>query len=140
MNVATLDALRPVRIAGDAALFGVPDGARDTIEKGAFARTLAGRREAIPLYWQHRPEQRIGTVDLAEEDERGLRVVATIDNPQSRAIAALLTGSVNGLSFGYRARSFRRLPEGRVLEDIDLIEVSLVTHPLQHGARIHLVR
>lgn len=140
MNVATLHALRPVRIAGYAALFGVPDGARDTIVKGAFARTLAGRREAIPLYWQHRPEQRIGTVDLAEEDERGLRVVATIDNPQSRAIAALLTGSVNGLSFGYRARGFRRLPEGRVLEDIDLIEVSLVTHPLQHGARIHLVR
>ncbi len=140
MNGATLHPLRPVRIAGYAALFGVPDGARDTIVKGAFARTLAGRRQAIPLYWQHRPEQRIGTVDLAEEDERGLRVIATIDNPQSRAIAALLTGSVNGLSFGYRARSFRRLPEGRVLEDIDLLEVSLVTHPLQHGARIHLVR
>jgi phage head maturation protease len=26
-----------------------------------------------------------------------------------------------------------------VLEDIDLFEVSLVTRPLQHGARVHLV-
>ena len=129
-----------LRIAGYAALFGIPDGARDTIMPGAFARTLAERREPIPLYWQHRPEQRIGTVELAQEDARGLRVVAAIHNPQGRATAALLAKAVNGLSFGYRARGYHLLPEGRVLEDIDLIEVSLVTHPLQHGARVHLVR
>lgn len=86
-----------LRIAGYAALFGIPDGARDTIVQGAFARTLAERREPIPLYWQHRPEQRIGTVELAEEDARGLRVVAAIHNPQGRAIAALLSKAVNGL-------------------------------------------
>ncbi|MFC3101544.1 HK97 family phage prohead protease [Altererythrobacter lauratis] len=136
---------RTLRLAGYAALFDVPDGAGDIIVKGAFARTLAGRRTAtqhaaIPLYWQHRPEQRIGVVELAEEDERGLRIIAAIDNPQSRAMAALLSGAVNGLSFGYRARGFRPLPKGRVLEEIDLIEVSLVTHPLQAGARVHLVR
>jgi len=129
-----------LRIAGYAALFDVPDGAKDVIVPGAFARSLAEHKGAIPLYWQHRPEQRIGTVELAEEDARGLRVVAAIDNPQGRATAALLSGAVNGLSFGYRARGYRRLPEGRVLEDIELIEVSLVTHPLQHGARVHLVR
>ena len=128
-----------MKIAGYAALFGIPDGAKDTIVPGAFARTLAERISKIPLFWQHRPEQRIGTVELAEEDARGLRVIATIDNPQGRATAALLAREVNGLSFGYRARGFRRLPQGRVLEDIELIEVSLVTHPLQHGARVHLV-
>jgi hypothetical protein len=26
-----------------------------------------------------------------------------------------------------------------VLEDVDLFEVSLVTHPLQHGARVHFI-
>ncbi len=129
-----------LRIAGYAALFDIPDGAKDTIVPGAFARTLAERKSAIPLFWQHRPEQRIGTVELAEEDARGLRVIATIDNPQGRATAALLAREINGLSFGYRARGFRSLPQGRVLEDIELIEVSLVTHPLQHGARVHLVR
>ena len=46
---------------------------------------------------------------------------------------------VSGLSFGYRARAWRPLPTGRLLQDIDLIEVSLVTHPLQHGARVHFV-
>lgn len=129
-----------LRIAGYAALFDVPDGAKDTIRMGAFARTLASRRGAIPLYWQHRPEQLLGEVELAEEDGRGLRVIARIDNHNSRAVTALLAKEVNGLSFGYRARGYRLTSGGRVLDDIDLIEVSLVTHPLQPGARVHLVR
>lgn len=129
-----------LRIAGYAALFRIPDGARDTIQPGAFARTLVDREEPIPLFWQHQPEQRIGTVQLAREDERGLRVIATIDNPKSRAVSELLARRTNGLSFGYRARGYRMLPTGRSLEDIELIEVSLVTHPLQHGARVHLIQ
>lgn len=128
------------RIAGYAALFDIPDGAKDTIVKGAFRRSLAERREPLPLFWQHAPEQRIGTVECAQEDERGLRIIARIDNPDSRAVSDLLGRRSNGLSFGYRARGFRRLPEGRVLEDIELFEISLVTHPLQHGARVHLVQ
>ncbi|WP_231959013.1 HK97 family phage prohead protease [Altererythrobacter sp. B11] len=127
-----------MRFAGYAALFDRADGARDTIRPGAFARTLALAR-AIPLLWQHRPGQRIGAVERAEEDARGLRVIGRIDNDHCRAAAALLARAVDGLSFGYRARAFRRTPAGRVLEEVELIEVSLVTHPLQHGARVHLV-
>ena len=129
-----------LRLAGYAALFDVADGAGDTIRKGAFARTLAERQEALPLYWQHNPEQRIGTVELAQEDARGLRVIARIDNSESRAVTELVSRSTNGLSFGYRARGYRRVPGGRLLEDIELIEVSLVTHPLQPLARVHLVQ
>jgi len=128
-----------MRIAGYAALFDIADSAKDIIRPGAFARSIHERDRPLPLFWQHRPEQQIGAVELVREDERGLRVIARIDNPESRAVGDLLAKRVNGLSFGYRARAFRRLPEGRVLEDIELFEVSLVTHPLQHGARVHLV-
>lgn len=128
-----------MRLAGYAALFDVPDGARDTIRPGAFAATLAARTAPLPLYWQHRPDQRVGWVEQAREDARGLRVIATIDNPDGRAATMLRTHAVSGLSFGYRARSARHTPEGRVLEAIDLFEVSLVTHPLQHAARVHFV-
>jgi HK97 family phage prohead protease len=77
---------------------------------------------------------------LAQEDNRGLRIIAKIDNLRSRAAAALLDKAVNGLSFGYRARLYRWLPAGRLLEDIDLLEISLVTYPVQHEARVHLVQ
>ena len=130
-----------MKVAGYAALFDVADAARDTIRPGAFARTLSERRDhrlgPFPLYWQHRPDQRIGWVRSASEDARGLRVVAEIDNPQGRAAAMLRQRAVNGLSFGYRARAYRHTEAGRELADIELFEVSVVTHPLQDGARIH---
>ena len=46
---------------------------------------------------------------------------------------------MSGLSFGYRARAYRHTPQGRELAEIDLFEVSVVTHPLQHGARVHFL-
>ena len=128
-----------LRFAGYAALFGKPDGARDTILPGAFRATLSGRKEPLPLYWQHRPDQVLGTVEKMSEDARGLRIIARIDNPDGRAASMLRQGTVSGLSFGYRARRYRHEPAGRVLEEIELFEVSLVTHPLQHEARVHLL-
>ncbi|WP_454796347.1 HK97 family phage prohead protease [Novosphingobium lindaniclasticum] len=130
---------RTLRFAGYAALFGKRDAGRDTIRPGAFARTLAERRDPIPLFWQHRPDLRIGWIETVAEDDRGLRVVATVDNPDGAAGLALRRGTVSGLSFGYRARASRNSAEGRELLDLELFEVSLVTHPMQHGARVHLI-
>lgn len=129
-----------LKFAGYAALFDIPDGISDTIRKGAFARTLSQRSSPIPLFWQHRPDQPIGVVEQASEDERGLRVIARIDNPEGLPASMLRQRSVDGLSFGYRARRYRMGETGRELEDIELLEVSLVSHPLQHSARVHLVR
>ena len=128
-----------LRFAGYAALFDKRDAGRDTIRPGAFSRTLAERRAPLPLYWQHRPDLRIGWIEQAREDERGLAVIATIDNPQGGAAAALKAGKVTGLSFGYRARAASRDVQGRELKDVELFEVSLVTHPMQHGARVHMI-
>lgn len=128
-----------LRFAGYAALFGKRDAGRDAILPGAFARTLAERTDPLPLFWQHRPDQRIGWIEQVGEDARGLRVVARIDNPDGGAAAALKRGAVTGLSFGYRARGFTRTAQGRDLTRIDLFEISLVTHPMQFGARVHLV-
>jgi hypothetical protein len=129
----------PIRFAGYAALFDIADAGRDTIRPGAFSRTLAGRSAPLPLYWQHRPDQPIGEIERVAEDSRGLRVVARIDRPDSRAAHLLAQGQVSGLSFGYRTRTARQTSDGRELLEIDLFEISLVTHPLQHGARVHFV-
>lgn len=128
-----------LRLAGYAALFGQRDAGRDTIRRGAFARTLASRAGPLPLLWQHRPHQRIGWVETLGEDERGLRVVARLDTADGGAALALQAGTVTGLSFGYAARRFRPDAGGRELLDIHLFEVSLVSTPMQHGARVHLI-
>ncbi|MCL9999093.1 MAG: HK97 family phage prohead protease [Erythrobacter sp.] len=128
-----------VRFAGYAALFDIADAGRDTIRRGAFARTLAARAAPLPLYWQHRPDQPIGVIERAAEDARGLRVIARIDRPASRAAQLLAAGQVNGLSFGFRTRAARQSDAGRELLEVELFEVSLVTHPLHPMARIHLV-
>jgi len=134
-----------LRIAGYAALFDIADGACDTIRKGAFARSLAELPASLPLLWQHKGALCIGTVERIAEDDKGLQVIARVDKPDSLAMKLLQRREVSGLSFGYRARGYRRTPDagfgaGRVLEDIELLEVSLVTHPLQPGARVHLVQ
>ena len=145
-QVASLPHPRPlpageggIRFAGYAALFEVADAGRDTIRRGAFARTLRERAEPLPLLWEHRPGQRVGVVERVAEDARGLRVIARVENLASRAARLLLDRAVSGLSFGYRARQFRVTAAGRVLHDIELFEVSLVMRPLQHRARVHWV-
>lgn len=130
---------KPIRFAGYAALFDIPDAANDMIERGAFARSISARSTPIPLFWQHRPDQPIGTIEHIAEDDHGLRVIGQLDNHRGRAARQLSRGEVDGLSFGFRARRFLRAGQCRKLSEIELIEVSLVTHPLQHGARVHFV-
>lgn len=129
----------PLRFAGYAALFDIADAGRDTIRRGAFARSLAAREGPLPLYWQHRPDQPIGLIEHVAEDARGLRVIARIDRPESRAAHLLARRQVDGLSFGFRARTARRTEAGRELIEVDLFEVSLVTHPLHPMARVHML-
>lgn len=132
-----MNAPAALRFAGYAALFGRRDAGRDVIRAGAFARSLAERAGPIPLLWQHRPDLRIGWIERAAEDARGLRVIGRIDTG-AQAAAMLKGGQVNGLSFGYRvAKAEGRAP--RVLKDLDLIEVSLVTFPMQPQAQVHMV-
>ena len=61
-----------LRFAGYAALFDTRDAGRDTIRPGAFARSLrerqAGNVGPLPLYWQHRPDIRIGWIEAAREE------------------------------------------------------------------------
>jgi len=132
-------AAAPIRFAGYAALFDIADAGRDTIRRGAFARTLAARDAPLPLYWQHRPDQPIGVIEHAAEDARGLRIIARIDRPASRAARLLADRQVTGLSFGFRTRAARQSAAGRELLEVELFEVSLVTHPLHPMARIHLI-
>lgn len=130
-----------VRFAGYASVFDRADHSGDIVRKGAFARAVAQGPNGIPLLWQHDPKHPIGRIDRIEEDARGLRVIGRLSEiPLARDAGALVKdGAVTGLSFGYRTRSAERMRGGRILSDLDLIEISLVTFPMQPLARVHAV-
>lgn len=136
---ASLPGINSLRFAGYAALFDIPDADRDVLRKGAFAKTLAAKASPMPLLWQHRASQPLGEIEYVAEDTRGLRVIARINRPVSRAARLLNEKAVSGLSFGYRALSSRTVGDMRELLEVDLFEVSLVIHPLHPLARVHLI-
>jgi uncharacterized protein len=115
-----------MRIAGYAAIYDAPDKGGDVVRRGAFASAS----EPLPLFWQHDPSRRIGTVTHLAEDARGLRMIAELD-----AATPTLVRAGQGLSFGYRVRKSSQ-DQYRNLLGLDLIEISLVSHPLQPLARV----
>jgi HK97 family phage prohead protease len=129
-----------MRFAGYAAVFDRPDRGGDVVRAGAFARSLKRGAGAVPLLWQHDSARPIGRIEYLKEDRRGLRVIARLSGGSAgREAAALLKeGAVAGLSFGYRVREASG-EAPRELRDLDLVEVSLVTLPMQPRARVHAV-
>jgi len=125
-----------LRFAGYAAVFDRPDRGGDIIRKGAFAAALQ-RAGEVPLLWQHKVGAVIGRVDHLSEDERGLRVIASVAN--GRVSRLLEARKVDGLSFGYRVREAKSAGGYRELVELDLVEVSLVANPMQPKARVHAV-
>ena len=126
-----------VRFAGYAAVFDRPDKGGDIIRKGAFARALSQAGE-VPLLWQHKGGAVIGRIEHLSEDQRGLRVIASVGDV--RASRLLGARKVDGLSFGYRVRGAKSVGGLRELVELDLVEVSLVARPMQPKARVHEVR
>jgi len=140
MRLASTAKSNIIRFAGYAAIFDRIDKGGDIIRPGAFGDLPDGN--ALPLLWQHDPIRRIGQVDLAREDQRGLRVCGSISTATQagRAAARLLSSaSVKGLSFGYRVKKSAGL-KPRELLALDVAEISLVSFPMQEWARVHLVQ
>jgi HK97 family phage prohead protease len=125
-----------VRFAGYAAVFDRPDRGGDVVRRGAFARALKSGGE-VPLLWQHKAGAVVGRIEHLSEDERGLRVIASVGD--ARAARLLENGKLDGLSFGYRVREAKSAGALRELIALDLVEVSLVARPMQPKARVHAV-
>ncbi|MCA8882321.1 MAG: HK97 family phage prohead protease [Rhodobacteraceae bacterium] len=131
------------RIEGYASLFGHTDQGGDVVARGAYSASLkriaeAGR--AVKLLWQHDPAQPIGIWDEVSEDDRGLYVKGRLLTEVSRgreAASLIEAGAIDGLSIGYRTVRASKDADGRrVLNELDLWEVSLVTFPMLPEARI----
>lgn len=126
-------------IQGYASLWGVADLNGDVVARGAFQRTLAASGpQGVRMLHQHEGRAAVGVWDEVREDDRGLWVRGRImdwsaDARFARALS--LAGALDGLSIGFRSQRARREGRLRVLVEVDLWEVSLVTFPMLPGAR-----
>ena len=133
------------QISGYASLFWTRDLNDDVTAAGAFGASLAQRAAAgVRMLCQHDGDHPVGVWDEIVEDGRGLYVRGRIleVTPQGRMCAALVrAGAMDGLSIGFRASKARPDESGRlrVLTQVELWEVSIVTFPMLPGARIDTV-
>ncbi len=133
------------QFAGYASVFGVVDGQNDIVVRGAFEKTIAGRKSNIKLLWQHKMGEPIGTITRLFEDTHGLFVQGQLLLNVARAREAytlLKSGAVSGLSIGYTPVKYTvdPLTQVRRISEVDLWEISLVTFPANEAAQVTVVK
>lgn len=132
--------------AGYGAVFGNVDSYDDIIAPGAFTATLAEHKAAgtLPvMLWNHDSfAMPIGIWSEMEEDDHGLKISGQfLDTAAGRdAYTVAKAGAVAGLSIGYIVSGFEmQKVEGktvRLITEVKLMEVSLVTFPANGLARV----
>jgi HK97 family phage major capsid protein/HK97 family phage prohead protease len=127
-------------IAGYASVFNIIDQHNDLIKPGAFKRL---DREKIKLLWQHKADEPIGVIEEIREDQHGLYFKAKllIELPQALSAYNLIKAkAISGVSIGFQPVKSHQSGEVRVIEAIDLWEISLVTFPANAQANITEVK
>lgn len=131
---------------GYGSIFGNVDCYRESVVKGAFSKSLKKHKQdnnPVLMLWQHSWEDPIGVWKELKEDERGLYGVGEInlDVQKGREAYSLMKQrALTGLSIGYKEVKYTDNAEVRLLEEIDLYEISPVTFPANEEARISAVK
>ena len=125
----------------------IPDAYGDVVAKGAFAETIAKRKESghpFPLCWNHDLDQIIGSVDpdSIEETDKGPYMAEAVffDTPLAQEKRALVkSGVVYQFSFAYDILDAgpTTLEDGtkaNELRKLDLFEISIVPIPANQNA------
>lgn len=129
---------RSGEFVGYASVFGNRDSHGDIVQKGAFLGSIAVCATK-PLLWQHSPETPIGVINQIVEDDYGLLIRGKflLDVEKAREAYALVkNNAISGLSIGYTPVVSTKIPGGRLLKEINLMEVSLVTFASNSLAKI----
>lgn len=133
------------QFSGYGSVFGNVDKGGDIVAKGAFAKSLAAWKSAgrsVPVLWQHQTDEPIGSWEGLKEDSHGLFGEASLwleEAPYARlAHKGMSTKTITGLSIGYRVKEYNVDTETGIytLKELDLVEISVVTNPMNDAARV----
>ena len=101
----------------------------------------------LPALWQHDRTKPVGRWTELRKDEHGLygKLKLTMADPQAQiAYAHAKDGSVRGFSIGFKIDSddikFDKKRDAYALDNVDLIECSIVTFPANDNAQITNVK
>jgi uncharacterized protein len=116
--------------------------ALQVVDPGAYTASLAQHRHkgTMPkMFWAHNHAEVPGYWTSMVEDRKGLlatgRILSTVQRGKE-AIALIDAGAVTGLSVGFRTIRDRIINRTRHLQQLDLLEISLVSLPSNDGARL----
>lgn len=128
-------------ISGYASRFGIKDMGGDIVVAGAYAKSLVERTPK--MFWSHDPAQPIGIWSKVEEDSVGLRVSGklALNTIKGRETYELLKmGAIDGLSIGYIVRKSGRSGSARLLQEVEVHEISVVSLQMQREATVDAVK
>lgn len=131
--------------SGYASTFGNVDLVGDIVQKGAFIKTLTKGVTGVLMLWQHDNSQIVGEFTRLEEDEKGLffegKLFVKDIKQAAEAHFLMLKKLIKAVSIGYRIESKSFDAAGnRLLKEVDLMEISLVTFPANPEATIDAVK
>jgi len=142
----SIKSLNKREFEGHGSVFGNTDLGGDVVMRGAFTATLLDHEESgsLPqMFWMHDASRVPGKWTEMAEDERGLHVKGKLaDTPLGDEIHTLLKmDAVRGLSIGYQTRDSDWKEDGtRILKEIDLWEVSVVSLPMNPLAQVTMAK
>ena len=133
---------------GYASVFGNKDLGNDVVISGAFRKSLRAKgARKIKMLFQHDTKEPIGVYTQIKEDGNGLYVKGQLamNTQKGKEVYELMKmGAIDGLSVGYRvdAKGYHYDERGkrRMLKEVDLMEISAVTFPMNPKARISAVK
>ncbi len=139
-------ALNDGELEGHGSVFRNVDRGGDVVVPGAFKRSLAQHKKSgtLPqMFWMHDPSRVPGKWTDMAEDEYGLHVRGVLAETElgreMRTLAQMK--AVRGLSIGYQVKDADYDADGnRLLKEIDLWEVSLVSLAMNPLARIEAAK
>jgi HK97 family phage prohead protease len=134
------------KFSGYASVFNYKDHQGDVVLKGAFEKSLQTCRHENQwpkMLWQHDSASPIGFWTDIYEDHYGLFVKGQLllDVQKGREAYSLLKkGVIDGLSIGFRLEKASRGTQGRLIHQVDLQEISLVTFAANEQAKVREVK
>ena len=126
---------------GYGSVFNNVDRGGDIVAPTAFAKSIASKKPV--MLFQHDPNKVIGVWDEISTDEHGLKMKGRfVDTALGNEVYTLVKEkAVSGLSVGYRTTDYEYNADGhRLLKEVDLWEVSVVTFPMNVEATIDAVK